>query len=136
MEETKSNLYEKIYRRAWKSFERYWLNEGVDCKVTIESGSVQNDYYVRTYVRMQGNLYLLVHQVSLPKEIAPRAIWATAVEDLLKAGAAKMYENTIQLKHDLAMSIYQESLASYPLKPQDCLDPEKNPYLKKLNDGK
>ncbi len=103
--------YKELYTDAWDQWTAYWTEAGVEALYLIETYFQDGLYYceVMTHVRSQ----ILVHKF---KGDTKENMWKAGVVELLRAGAAKVYEDIVKTRREeYSRSSSIESL--YPVTP-------------------
>lgn len=110
--------FEQLYRGAWADYANSWLMNNVQFKVRINNCHIDNSDYIGTRVSVNGGPYFLVHQCSTHTE-SEDDVWCYAIRELLKYGAAKMYESIVQLIRNKNYYKRETDVRFYPLHPND-----------------
>lgn len=90
-------IYEELYRKAWDHWLAYWKSGGVSSQVEInitERIGEKDHWVIDTVVAIRGKR-LLVHKVDFAG--SAEHAWRFALDDILRAGSAKLYQSTIEL---------------------------------------
>jgi len=106
--------YKDLYTQAWNAWTFYWKEGGISATFVVETAVIDNLHEARvtTHVRKQ----VLVHKFTGETH---DLMWQRGVSELLKAGAAKIYESIMELARDKHQEIQSNPRFLYPLLPSD-----------------